>query len=59
MKKVIIEKIVRDIRNLFAYEEENYYKSVRAINFRSNNYIEYKSKGDRKALSAEEYLNKT
>ena len=33
-------------------------KPVRVGNFWSNNYIEYKSKGDRETLSVEEYLNK-
>ena len=46
--------------NLFDYEEENYYKPVRVSNFWSDNYIEYRSNGDRnKTLSVEEYLNKT
>ena len=46
--------ILRDIRNLFENEEENYYKPVRVSIFSSNNYIEYESKGDRnKTLSAE------
>ena len=40
-------------------KEENYYKPVRVNNFRSNNYIEYKSKGDKsRILSVEEYLDK-
>ena len=42
----------------FEHEEEDYYKPVRVGNFWSNNYIEYKNKGDSKTLSAEEYLNK-
>ena len=45
--------------NLLEHEEEkeNYYKQVRASNFWSNNYIEYKSNGDgKKKLSVEEYL---
>ena len=34
-------------------------KPTRVANFRSNNYIEYESNGDRnKTLSIEEYLNK-
>ena len=34
-------------------------KPTRVGNFRSNNYIEYESNGDRnKTLSIEEYLNK-
>ena len=54
-------RTLRDIKNLFEHEkdEENYYKPVRVNNFWSNNYIEYKSNGDRnKTLSVEEYLNK-
>ena len=57
----IKNRILRDIKNLFEYEkeEENYYKPVRVNNFRSNNYIEYRSNGDKnKMLSVEEYLNK-
>ena len=42
------DRISRDIRNLFEHEEEDYYKPIRISNFWSNNYIEYKSKGDRK-----------
>ena len=53
--------MLRDIKDLFEYEEEeNYYKPLRVSNFWSNNYIEYKSSRDRnKTLSVEEYLNKT
>ena len=54
--KAIEDRIFRDIWNLF--EHEDYYKPVRAGNFWSNDYIEYKVKGDRKTLSVEEYLNK-
>ena len=52
--------MLRDIKDLFEYEEEeNYYKPLRVSNFWSNNYIEYKSSRDRnKTLSVEEYLNK-
>ena len=57
-KKEIKGRIIRDIRNLFDHKEEDYYKSVRVRNFWSNNYIEHKSKGDRKTLSVEEYLHK-
>ena len=57
--KVIKDRILRDITNPFEQEEENYYKPERVSNFWSNNYIEYKSKGDRsKKLSVKEYLNK-
>ena len=53
--------VLRYNKNLFNYEkeEENYYKKVRVNNFWGNNYVEYKSNGDKnKILSAEEYLNK-
>ena len=52
--------MLRNIKNVSEHEEEeNYYKPVRVSNFWSNNYIEYKSNGDRnKTLSVEEYLNK-
>ena len=39
--KAIKDRILRDIKNLFEHEEENYYKPVRVNNFFSNNYIEY------------------
>ena len=56
--KAIKDRILRDIKNLFEYEEEeNYYKPVRVSNFGSNNYIEYESNGN-KTLSVEKYLNK-
>ena len=57
----IKDLILRNIKNLLEYEneEENYYKPVRVNNFWSNNYIEYKSKGDKsRILSVEEYLDK-
>ena len=45
--------IIRDVRNLFEYEEEDYYKPVRV------SYIEYESHGDKnKTLSVKKYLNK-
>ena len=55
--KAIKDRIIRDVRNLFEYEEEDYCKPVRVDNVWSNSYIEYKSKGDRKTLSVEEYLD--
>ena len=52
--KAIKDIILRDLKNVFEYEEENYYKPVRV-----NNYIEYESNGERnKTLSVEEYLIK-
>ena len=57
--KAIKDRIRRDIKNLFEYKEENYYKPVRGNNFWSNNHIEYESNGDRnKTLLVQEYLNK-
>ena len=59
--KAIKDRILKNIKNLFEHEveEENYYKPVRVNNFWSNNYIGYKSNGERnKKLSVEEYLNK-
>ena len=51
-KKVIKDRILKDIRNLFEHEEKGYYKPVRVGNFWSNNYMEYKSNDDRnKTLS--------
>ena len=37
---------------------KKYYKLVRARNFWSDNYVENKSKDDRKTLSVKKYLNK-
>ena len=46
--------ILRDIRNLFEHEEENYYKPVRISNFWSKNDFEHEIKGDKnKTLSVE------
>ena len=56
--KTIKDIIIRGIRNLSEYEEEDYYKPVRVDNFWSKNYIEYKSKGDRKTISFKKRLNK-
>ena len=38
--KAIKGRIIRDIRNLFEHEEEEYYKSAGVDNFWSDNYIE-------------------
>ena len=45
--KSVKDRRIRDIRNLFEYEEKYYYKPIIVDNFCSNNYIEYESKGDR------------
>ena len=55
--KLVKDRIIRDIRNLFEHEEGDYYKPVRAGNFWGNSYVEHKSKDDRKTLSVENYLN--
>ena len=56
--KRIKDAVLGNIKNNFEYEkEENFYKPVRVNTFWSNNYIEYKSNGDKnKILSV--YLNK-
>ena len=59
--KAIKNRILRDIKDLFGHEKEekDYYKPVRAKNFWSNNYTEYKGNGDKnRILSVEEYLDK-
>ena len=57
--KEIKDRMLRDIRNVFQQEEQNYYKSVRVSNVWSNNYIEYEINGHtNKTLSVEEYLDK-
>ena len=56
--KAIKDRILRDIKHIFEYEEGNYYKPVRVGNFWSNNYVDYESNSDRnKTASVEEYLN--
>ena len=50
--------MLRGIRNIFKHEKADYYKPVRINNFWNNNYIEYKTKGDRKTLSVKKYLHK-
>ena len=51
------DRTVRDISNLFEHEED-YYKRVIVNNFWTNKYSEYKTKGIKKTLSVEEYVNK-
>ena len=47
------------MRTLFDQEEEDYYKPKRVSSFWNNNYIEYKSNGDKnRNLSLDKYLNK-
>ena len=54
MKRLITDRIFRDIRTLFE-QEEDYYKPKIVSNFWKNNYIEYKNKN----LSLDEHFNKT
>ena len=50
-KEAIKGRKIRDISYPFEHEYENNYKTVRVGNFWSNNYIEHKTKGDRKTIS--------
>ena len=53
------DRVTRDIRNLFEYEEGDYDKPVRVGTFLNNNYIEYESSSARNTtVSIEEYLSK-
>ena len=46
--RLIKDSIVRDIRTLFEQEDYYYYfERIRVSNFLNNNYIEYKSNGDK------------
>ena len=55
----IRQRLLRDIRNPFEQEKEDYYKPEKVGNFWSNNYIEYEINSDRNVtLLLEEYLNK-
>ena len=47
--KAIKDRILRNITNPYEHEKEekNYHKPVRVSNFWSNDYIEYKSNGDK------------
>ena len=58
--RLIKDSIVRDIRTLFEQEDDaDYFERKRVSNFLNNNYIEYKSNGDRnKNLSLDRYLDK-
>ena len=58
--KWIKDIVLRYIKNLSEYEkeEEIYYKLVKVDRFWGNNYIEYKSNGDKnRILSVEEYFD--
>ena len=57
-KEAIKDRIIRDVKNLYNPEKDNYYKPVRVNNFYSNNYIEYASNGDRnKTAWIKEYFD--
>ena len=46
--RLIKNRIIRDIKTLFEQEDDDgYFKPKRVSNFWNNNYIEYKSNGDR------------
>ena len=47
---------MRDIRNLFEHDKEDYHKPVRVGNFWSNNYIEYKSNSDWNQTRSVKYI---
>ena len=50
-------KGIRQIENLFDEISEDYYKPIKTKGTFNNNYIEYKSRGDKdKILSVREYL---
>ena len=56
--KLIKDKIIQDIRSSFE-EEEDYSTPKRGSSFWNNNYIEYKSNGDKSSnLSLDKYLHK-
>ena len=56
--RLIKDRIIRDIRTLFA-QEEDYYKPKWVSNFWNNNYIEYQSNSDKnRNLSVDEYFDK-
>ena len=56
--KAIKDRIMRDIKNLFEHEEEDYYKPVKVGNSWSNNYIEYKIKAIEKHYQLKNILIK-
>ena len=53
-------KGIRDIENLFGeFNDEDHYKPIKTKDAFNNNYIEYKSRGDKnKNLSLKQYLNR-
>ena len=58
-KRLIKDRITRDIGTLFEQQEKEFYKPKRGSNFRNNNYIEYEINGEKnRNLSLDEYFNK-
>ena len=51
--KAIKDRLIKDVENCFEYEEEDFYKPVRAGNFYSNNYIEYESNDEKNHYQSE------
>ena len=46
-KKIIKNKIIRNIKPLFEQQEENYFELKRVSNFWNDNYIEYNSNDEK------------
>ena len=60
INEAIKDKVIRDFRNLFVHEDEDYCKPLRVSNFWSNNYIKCESNGDKnKTMSIEEEFDKS
>ena len=47
-KRLVKDRIIRDIKTLFEQQEDDYYKPQRVNNFWNNEYIRYESNGDKK-----------
>ena len=47
INEAIKDRIIGDIKDLSEQQKEDYCKLVKFSNFYSNNYIEYKSNGDK------------
>ena len=53
---MIRNRVIRDVRTFFEWEDEDYLKPRRINSFWSNNYVRYESSGV-KSLSLNKYLN--
>ena len=56
--RLIEDRKIRYFTALFEQQEKDYYTSKKVHNFWNNNYIVYRSYGDRNNLSLVKYLNK-